>query len=112
MQHLHDLGELGLILYYVGIVLPEIPEKVLHLADAQDFIIICMPKNDYSLRYNEEIYEVMEAIIHNQLVNDHFVKETLEKVSLLPEHLQSIGYPQNVILYVLFHRAALQPLLP
>ncbi|WP_429991105.1 hypothetical protein [Lysinibacillus pakistanensis] len=71
-----------------------------------------MPKNDYFLRYNEEIYEVMEAIIHNQLVNDHFVKETLEKVSLLPEHLQSIGYPQNVILYVLFHRAALQPLLP
>jgi len=112
IQHLHDLGELGLILYYVGIVLPEIPEKVLQLAEAQDFIIICMPKNHYSLRYNEEIYEVMEAIVHNQIVNDHFVKETLEKVSLLPEHLQSIEYPQNVILYVLFHRAALQPLLP
>jgi len=39
-----------------------------------------MPKNDYSLRYNEVIYEVMEAIVHNQKVNDHFVKETLEKV--------------------------------
>lgn len=26
IQYLHDLGELGLILYYVGIVLPEIPE--------------------------------------------------------------------------------------
>ncbi|WP_054771818.1 hypothetical protein [Lysinibacillus pakistanensis] len=53
---------------------------MLQLADAQDFIIICMPKNDYSLRYNEVIYEVMEAIVHNQKVNDHFVKETLEKV--------------------------------
>ncbi|QQZ08997.1 PucR family transcriptional regulator [Heyndrickxia vini] len=90
IQHLHDLGELGLILYYVGIVLPEIPEEVLQLADSQDFIIICMPKNDYSLRYNEVIYEVMEAIVSNQAVNDHFVKETLEKVSSLPEHLQSV----------------------
>ncbi|MBU5213806.1 PucR family transcriptional regulator ligand-binding domain-containing protein [Heyndrickxia oleronia] len=90
IQHLHDLGELGLILYYVGIVLPEIPDEVLQLADSQGFIIICMPKNDYSLRYNEVIYEVMESIVSNQAVNDHFVKETLEKVSLLPEHLQSV----------------------
>jgi len=90
IQHLHDLGELGLILYYVGIVLPHIPEEVLALAESQGFIIICMPKNDYSLRYNEVIYEVMEAIVSNQGVNDHFVKETLEKVSLLPEHLRSV----------------------
>lgn len=90
IQHLHDLGELGLILYYVGIVLPDIPEEVLALAEAQGFIIICMPRNDYSLRYNEVIYEVMEAIVSNQGVNNHFVKETLEKVSLLPEHLRSV----------------------
>ncbi|UZM97164.1 hypothetical protein OL548_18140 [Lysinibacillus sp. MHQ-1] len=32
----------------------------------------------------------MEAIVSNQGVNDHFVKETLEKVSLLPEHLRSV----------------------
>ena len=32
----------------------------------------------------------MEAIISHQGVNDHFVKETLEKVSLLPEHLRSV----------------------
>ncbi|WML29194.1 PucR family transcriptional regulator ligand-binding domain-containing protein [Neobacillus sp. OS1-32] len=90
IQHLHDLGELGLILYYVGIIVPEIPEEVLKLADSLDFIIICMPKNDYSLRYNEVIYEVMEAIVSNQTINDNFVNEALEKVSLLPEHLRSV----------------------
>lgn len=90
VQHLHDLGELGLILYYVGIIMPEIPQEVLQLADSRDFIIICMPKNDYSLRYNEVIYEVMEAIVSNQAVNDNFVNESLEKVSLLPEHLRSV----------------------
>ncbi len=90
IQHLHDLGELGLILYYVGIILPEIPEEVLELAESLDFIIICMPKNDYSLRYNEVIYEVMEAIVSNQAITDNFVNEALEKVSLLPEHLRSV----------------------
>ena len=90
VQYLHDLGEMGLILYYVGIVLPDIADEVLELAESLNFIIICMPRNDYSLRYNEVIYEAMEAIVSNQKVNEHFVNESLEKVSLLPEHLRSV----------------------
>ncbi|WP_249436001.1 PucR family transcriptional regulator [Paenibacillus sp. Marseille-Q4541] len=91
VQYLIDLGEVGLILYYVGIIIPEVAEEVLQLAESQNFIIICMPENDYSLRYNEVIYEVMEAIVlNNQTINDNFVNESLEKVSLLPEHLQSV----------------------
>lgn len=63
IQYLIDLGEVGLILYYVGIIVPKIPEEVLQLAESHNFIIICMPENDISLRYNEVIYEVMEAIV-------------------------------------------------
>ncbi|GGH28895.1 PucR family transcriptional regulator [Paenibacillus segetis] len=91
VQYLIDLGEVGLILYYVGIIIPKVPEEVLQLAESQNFIIICMPKNDYSLRYNEVIYEVMEAIVlDNQTINDNFVNESLEKVSILPEHSRSV----------------------
>lgn len=91
IQYLHDLGEVGLILYYVGIIIPEVAEEVLQLAESKNFIIICMPENDYTLRYNEVIYEVMEAIVlQNQTINDNFVNESLEKVSLLPEHSQSV----------------------
>nr|WP_281422536.1 PucR family transcriptional regulator [Paenibacillus cookii] len=90
VQYLHDLGEVGLILYYVGIVMPDIADEVVELAESLNFIIICMPRNDYTLRYNEVIYEVMEAIVSNQNVNEHFVNESLEKVSLLPEHLRSV----------------------
>ncbi len=91
IQYLIDLGEVGLILYYVGIIVPEIPEEVLQLAESHNFIIICMPENDISLRYNEVIYEVMEAIVlDNQTINDNFVNETLEKVSFLPEHSRSV----------------------
>ncbi|GAB6988739.1 PucR family transcriptional regulator [Paenibacillus pini] len=90
IQYLHSLGEVGLILYYVGIVMQDIADEVIELAESLNFIIICMPRNDYSLRYNEVIYEVMEAIVSNQNVNEQFVNESLEKVSLLPEHLRSV----------------------
>ena len=69
--------------------MPDIADEVLELAESLNFIIICMPRNDYSLRYNEVIYEVMEAIVSNQNVNEHFVNESLEKVSA-PEHLRSV----------------------
>ncbi|MBP2097608.1 PucR family transcriptional regulator [Enterococcus rivorum] len=90
IQCLYDLGEIGIILYYVGIVLPKLSPKVVQLAEKLGFMIICMPKNDPSLRYNEVIYEVMNAIITKQSANDSFVNEILEKVSLLPEHLRSV----------------------
>ncbi|MEF2967561.1 PucR family transcriptional regulator ligand-binding domain-containing protein [Paenibacillus sp. M1] len=91
VQYLIDLGEVGLILYYVGIIIPKVPEEVLQLAESQNFMIICMPENDFSLRYNEVIYEVMEAIVlDNQTINDNFVNESLEKVSFLPEHSRSV----------------------
>lgn len=90
IQYLYQLGEIGLILYYVGIVLPELSPKVIQLAEKLGFMIICMPKNDPSLRYNEVIYEVMNALITKQSDNDHFVNDLLEKVSLLPEHLRSV----------------------
>ncbi|WMT42121.1 PucR family transcriptional regulator ligand-binding domain-containing protein [Paenibacillus sp. D2_2] len=91
IEYLYELGEVGLILYYVGIIIPEVAEEVLQLAESKNFIIICMPENDFSLRYNEVIYEVMEAIVlNNQTFNDNFVNEALEKVSLLPEHSRSV----------------------
>lgn len=98
IEYLHGLGEVGLILYYVGIILPEVAEEVLQLAESKNFIIICMPENDSSLRYNEVIYEVMESIIlNNQTINDNFVNEALEKVSLLPEHTRSVEMTLKIL---------------
>lgn len=98
IEYLHELGEVGLILYYVGIIVPEVAEEVLQLAESKNFIIICMPENDYSLRYNEVIYEVMEAIVlNNQTINDNFVNEALEKVSLLPEHSRSVEITLKIL---------------
>ncbi|WP_273327435.1 PucR family transcriptional regulator [Vallitalea guaymasensis] len=90
IRRLHEMGEVGLILYYVGIFLPCIDKKVIELADELGFSIICMPKNRMDLRYSEVIYEVVEAILKEKKVDIHLVSEMLERISLLPVHQRSM----------------------
>lgn len=67
IRALHQVGEAGLILYYVGIFMPEVHESLLKVANELDFPLICMPKNRFDFRYSEVIGEVMEAILHDKL---------------------------------------------
>lgn len=89
VRHLHQLGEIGLILYYVGIVLPEIPEEVIQLADSLDFLMIQMPSSDASLRYNEAIYDIMHAIITSES-DEHLFSNVLEKITMMPSYMQTV----------------------
>ena len=90
IRHLHDMGEVGLILYYVGIFLPGLDERVLQTADELGFPIILMPENKRDLRYSEVITEVMEAIFKDRMQETYFVNEILERISRLPSHQQTI----------------------
>jgi sugar diacid utilization regulator len=63
---LHAGGESGLILFYVGIFMPEIPKKLIDLADELGFPIICMEKNRVDIPYSEVIREIMELIIRRK----------------------------------------------
>lgn len=90
IRRLHEVGEVGLILYYVGIFLPRIDETVIELANELAFTLICMPKNRMDLRYSEVIYEVMEAILTDQTKDIYLVGEMLERISLLPIHQRSM----------------------
>lgn len=84
IEHLHKVGEIGLILYYVGVFLPKIDEKVIQLADSLGFTLIVMPEKEMSLRYSEVIYEVIEAIVKNDMTSTSFVSEMVEQISGVP----------------------------
>jgi len=90
IRRLQTVGEVGLILYYVGIILPSIDRKVIDLANELDFPLICMPENRKDLRYSEVIYEVMKTIIDDQKEDTYLVGEMLERISLLPVHQRSM----------------------
>ena len=90
-QRLAEAGEVGLILYYVGLFMPRIPEAMKRIADAYHFVLIVMPENRMDFRYSDAISEIMEAIVKDRLNNTAFVGELLDQVARLPEHQRSVG---------------------
>ena len=90
MRRLAEGGEVGLILFYVGYYLPCVDQRLIDLANELDFVLICMPKGDISLRYSEVLCDVMECIYRDRLHSEALVAEILGRVAKLPKHQQSI----------------------
>lgn len=85
IRKLKESGEVGMILYYVGVILPKVDEKIKGLADELDFPIIMMPPNRMDLRYSEAIQEISEAIRRNRAQNGDFVQNALARLAGVPE---------------------------
>lgn len=89
IRRLAEAGEVGMILYYVGLIMPRVDPRLIRLADELDFVLICMPENEPSLRYSEVIREVMDAIIRDELDNPSFATDLLEQMTKLPKGQQT-----------------------
>lgn len=91
VRRLAEVGEVGLILYYVGLFMPQIPEAMKQIADEYNFVLIVMPENRMDFRYSDAISEIMEAIVKDRLNNTVFVGELLDQVARLPKHQRTVG---------------------
>lgn len=94
IRRLAEAGEVGLILFYVGIFMPKVDQALLELADSLDFPLIVMPERQMNQRYSEVICEVMEAIFKDQNSAAGLVGDILQRMSLLPEHQRT---PDSVL---------------
>ncbi len=83
IHRLHELGEAGLLLYYVGKFLPKLDEQLLEIANELKFPLICMP-TDRHYRYNEVISEVMEIILCDRGDKIYFISDMLKEIAKLP----------------------------
>ncbi len=90
IRRLCAVGEVGIILYYVGIFLPCIDKRLIEVANELDFVLITMPENRYNLRYSEVIVEAMEAIIKNEAEDDYFLSDILNRMSGLPANQRNV----------------------
>lgn len=90
IQRLAEGGEIGLILFYVGVYIPKVDKRIINFANENDFIIIQMPPLK-SLRYGEVISDVSEYIFNDRTKNQFIVSDILARVSRLPEHQQTIN---------------------
>lgn len=94
IRRLAEAGEVGLILFYVGIFMPRVDRALIELADSMDFPLIVMPERQMNQRYSEVICEVMEAIFKDQNSAAGLVGDILQRTSLLPEHQRT---PDSVL---------------
>lgn len=100
MRRLAAGGEVGLILFYVGVYLQKVDQRLIDVADELDFVLITMPEGQRMLRYSEVLNDVMECIYRDRMDNESIVSEILGRVSKLPEHHRSI----NTVLKMLSDR--------
>lgn len=84
------VGEVGMILYYVGVFIPKLDARLVELADELDFALILMPENDKTLRYSEVITEVVEAVQKERARDDYFIPDVLEQIARLPPQRRSM----------------------
>ncbi len=90
IRRLHEMGEAGLVLYYVGCFLPEISKELIALADELAFPLIVMPENVLQHRYSEVITEVLEAIFEEKKKETYFVNNIMEIISRMPERQRTV----------------------
>ena len=65
IRRLAEGGEVGLILFYVGIYMPGVDKRLIDIADEADFVLIQMPASK-NLRYGEVINDVTEYIFNDR----------------------------------------------
>ena len=90
IERLSEAGEVGLILYYVGIFVPSLDQRLLDTANRLNFPIIRMPLDRLDFRYSDVISEVLDAIIKDRMHETYFVNTMLERISQLNEQQRSI----------------------
>ena len=90
IRRLASVGEVGMILYYVGIFMPKVDQELIKLANELDFVLIVMPEKRHDLRYSEVISEVMEAIIKDQNAGTSLLADALGQMSRLPSDQRTV----------------------
>ena len=107
IRRLAEGGEVGLILFYVGVYMKSVDQRLIDLADEYDFVLITMPEGEKLLRYSEVIMDVTECIYRDRMRRESIVSDILGRISDLPAHQRSI----NTVLKMLSDRLSATVLL-
>lgn len=92
-----DQGDTGLVLFYVGILMPKVDQALINLANELDYALILMPVNDPHPAYSDVIADVMQSIFLDQMQNPTFAMQLLEQVTKMPEQQHSIDTVLRII---------------
>ena len=58
VRRMKEIGICAVVLYYIGIFVPYLDDKLISTADEVNLPLICMPYNRFDFRYGEAINDV------------------------------------------------------
>lgn len=90
VRRYHAVGHVGIVLYYVGIILPEINQALIDTCNELDFVLISMPPMRADLRFSELLTEVLFSIFREQQKERFFVSSILDRLSGLPPEQRNV----------------------
>ena len=62
LRHLRSMGAAGLVLFYVGVFIPQIDDALIAVADEINLPLIAMPFGRMDFRYSDMITDIVEYI--------------------------------------------------
>lgn len=90
IRRYHGIGAVGIALYYVGFILPDVSQELIDVCDELDFPLICMPHGKLNLRYSEAIGEILFEVFRERQHDRYFVSDLLDRISKFPPHQRKI----------------------
>lgn len=91
LRRMAEVGEVGVILFYVGIAMKKVDQRLIDVADELEFPLICMPEGQMNQRYSEVICETMELIYRDRMSSTSLATELLEQAAGLPVHQRTVN---------------------
>lgn len=90
VRHYHAAGSAGLILFYVGIILPKIDQRLIDCCDELGFALIRMP-GGITHKYADVIGDILFSVFKDHQSNTAFVSDLINRFSRLPAQQRSIS---------------------
>ena len=84
IRRYHAVGGVGLILFYVGLILPRVDERVIACCNELDFVLISMPKDVETHKYSDVIGDIYHAIFRDQQAGTNYASTLIRRFSSLP----------------------------
>lgn len=91
LRKLCEIGESALVLYYAGVIVKTVSDRLVATADEIGFPLIIMPIGRIDLRYGDLISEVSASVLSDRIhYNGSLVTDIIGQVSRLPSEKQTI----------------------
>lgn len=90
IKRYHGVGGVALVLFYVGLILPEIDQRVIDCCNELDFVLISMPGDLRTHKYSDVLADVYHAIFRDQQSGTHYASTLMRRFSTLPHEQRNI----------------------